>query len=361
MSWNPTDVKLLTEGLPGCGGVMKTEPDTFAVEEIPLYEPVGEGEHVYVWVEKRDVPANRLMDEVARKAGVDRRAVGAAGLKDRRAVTRQWLSIHHHDLEPESMLGPICDGVEVLRATRHRNKLKTGHLIGNRFSIELRDLAVSSEKAVVRAEAIMEVLTEHGVPNYFGAQRFGHELSTLELGLALLRGERPAQTRKNRWLRKLAASAAQSALFNFVLRERLEAGTEKMALLGDRLNRLTERGQLLVTAENQAEAQALVDDGMLIPTGPMFGAKMYDVTDDALRLEEAALSEFSLNREQFDKISKIAPGTRRDLLISFLEPPTVAAGDDQSLRISFSLPSGAYATIVLAELTKLDSSAWEAP
>ncbi len=354
----PPQTPPFTADLPGIGGQTKATPESFVVEEIPAYEPSGEGDHLYLWIEKRDVSASQLIQIVAHHFHVSRNDVGAAGNKDRRAITRQWISIP----APSDAVTPgvIADGVELLRCDRHRNKLRTNHLRGNRFEIELHDVALEPDAAVERASRILDQLAICGVPNYFGTQRFGRDGSTLRDGVRLLRGEMPAKLRKDRRLRRLAASAVQSAVFNEVLRARIADRTTHTALCGDRLNRTTERGQLLVTADNIVDAQAGIDAGTLGVTGPMWGPKMYEVAADALEVELTALSQFELTSGDFMAHAKLTPGTRRDLFARFLDPPRCSAIDG-GVRVGFSLPSGAYATVVLAELTKLDFSAWAAP
>src|SRR4051812_48164346 len=127
---------LLTRDLPGTGGVLKTVPEDFVVEEIPAYLPSGEGSHTYLWIEKRgrttDEAVRALCDALKAKA----RDAGTAGMKDRHAVTRQWVSVP--DVDPARALAVAVDGVKVLLAQRHGNKLKTGHLRGNRFTLVVR-------------------------------------------------------------------------------------------------------------------------------------------------------------------------------------------------------------------------------
>ena len=354
----PPPTPPFTADLPGIGGIVKATTETFVVEEIPAYEPCGDGEHLYLWVEKRDVSSGQLIEVIARHFGISRNDIGTAGNKDRRAITRQWVSIPApaNEVKP----GAIDPGVEIVRAVRHRNKLRTGHLRGNRFELEVRELDVEPDVAESRARQLLEQLQQFGFPNYFGEQRFGRGGSTLQLGLQLLSGDIPRTLQRNKRLRRLAASAVQSAAFNEVVRQRIEAGTTHTALLGDRLNRTGERGQLLVTSDNIAQARAGLDDGSLAVTGPMWGPKMYEVTDDVLELETQALARFGLNPSIFEANGRLTPGTRRDLFARFLEPARCEMIEG-GLRLGFSLPSGAYATVVLAELTKLDFSAWEAP
>src|SRR5436190_16526496 len=167
------------------GGVLKSAPEDFVVEEIPAYLPGGSGEHLYLWVEKRDVSAEVLLDRLARGLNVPRGEIGTAGMKDRRAITRQWVSV---PARCEAAVPTLAiEGVTILQSARHGNKLRTGHLKGNRFEIRLREITPAAAEAVPRITA---VLREHGVPNLYGDQRFGGDDQTLGLGLALLRGER---------------------------------------------------------------------------------------------------------------------------------------------------------------------------
>ncbi|MFO1096230.1 MAG: tRNA pseudouridine(13) synthase TruD, partial [Planctomycetaceae bacterium] len=128
----------LTADLPGIGGLLKQSPDDFVVEEIPAYVPSGEGEHLFLWVEKRDLSAEQLHARISRVLQISRNDVGIAGLKDRRAVTRQFVSV---PAKSAARIADIdCPELRVLSATPHRNKLRTGHLRGNRFEILVRDV-----------------------------------------------------------------------------------------------------------------------------------------------------------------------------------------------------------------------------
>src|SRR5262245_25557226 len=159
---------LVTADLPGIGGRVKTEVEDFDVEEVPAYEPSGAGEFLYLWVEKRDMGAEYFTRLVAKRLGIVAGEVGSAGLKDRRAVTRQWISV---PTAVESRLADLeGDGIRVLRVSRHTNKLRPGHLHGNRFSIVIRDVPPEAATAL---PAIVARLQERGLPNYYGTQRFG--------------------------------------------------------------------------------------------------------------------------------------------------------------------------------------------
>ena len=355
---NPADVPLLTPQ-PGIGGVIKQSPEDFVVEELPAYQPSGSGDHLFLWVQKRDTTSSKLLQELANHFGVNRRDIGQAGIKDRRAVTRQFVSIPARGIDLSTAVGPIGDDIEVLDATLHTNKLKTGHLRGNRFVIILRELSMPGAQAEAHARDALDEIARRGLLNAFGPQRFGRDGSTMRDGFALLSGNPGRRTRQDRRYKRLAASAAQSAVFNEVLRLRIERGVLQTALLGDRLNRVGVRGQLKIAEDTLAEGQAGLDEGSLVVTGPMWGPKMFETDLDAAELERDALERVGATVEMF-RNARLTPGTRRDALIRFLDEPVCSAVDD-GLRLAFSLPSGAYATLVLRELTKLDFSAWEAP
>jgi tRNA pseudouridine13 synthase len=186
-----SELAYLTGDLPGIGGQIKQRFDDFLVEEQPLYEPSGEGEHLYLFVEKTDQTTRELVRRAARAFRLGRGNVGHAGLKDKRARTRQFISVHLPGVEEQA----VRDGldrlneerdVQVLWADKHKNKLRRGHHAGNRFVIYIRDV---SPTAVVGAKPIMNRLIERGAANYLGQQRFGYRQNGHLLGRYLLLGE----------------------------------------------------------------------------------------------------------------------------------------------------------------------------
>src|SRR5215471_9257240 len=154
---------LLTADLPGIGGRIKTVPEDFEVEEIPAYEPSGSGDYLYLWVEKRDMGAEYFARQLARRLGIPPGEVGTAGLKDRRAVTRQMVSVPAACADRVGALDG--DGIRVLRVSRHGNKLKPGHLHGNRFRILIRDVEPETSQ---RLPALVETIRRWGMPNFYG-------------------------------------------------------------------------------------------------------------------------------------------------------------------------------------------------
>src|SRR5262245_26141579 len=168
---------LLTASLPGVGGRIKVEPADFEVEEIPAYEPSGTGDHLFLWIEKTDMGAEFFARQIAKRLGIANGEVGTAGLKDRRAVTRQWVSVPA-SCEP-AIAGLEGEGIKLLRVSRHGNKLRPGHLRGNRFRILIRD-----EEPTTDPEPILNRIREHGLPNFYGPQRFGRDGETASLGIS---------------------------------------------------------------------------------------------------------------------------------------------------------------------------------
>ncbi len=348
----------LTADLPGCGGRLRVELEDFQVEEIPLYLPSGQGDHLYLWIEKTDVAAESLRRHVARALGVSNRDIGMAGLKDRRAVTRQWLSVPR---VPEERLARLeTERIRVLDVKAHRNKLRTGHLAGNRFVLRLRDV-VPDAKA--RAEAKIAVLQAHGVPNFFGSQRMGHGGSTLAAGFALTQGaqhmtrvQTPDGTTHvlhlgDRSLRRLAASALQGEVFNRTVAERLARGIFSQVLAGDVCQKPDTGGTF--TTDDPAREQVRLARREVGITAPMWGPKMVRPSGAAWELESGVLAAMGLTEPQFAVLGALAEGTRRPIAIfptDVTVQEEVDAAGVPSLVLAFALPAGSFATVFVHEM-----------
>lgn len=320
------------------GGLLKSEPIDFQVEEIPAYEPDGSGDFHYLWVEKEDVAGPKLAKEIARRLGLDNGAVGIAGMKDRRAVTRQWVSVPAEDgLDLSAIDGPVGDAgrISVLEATRHTNKLRTGHLKGNRFTIRLRDRDAAKDSVTAERLAHLEQV---GFANSFGPQRFGNG-SSLRVGLDALKGRR---IRDRRQLR-LGVSAIQSWIFNTWLADRIAADLVSVALEGDLLRKRESGG--VFWCEDPSVDTARIEAGELVLTGPISGLKARRARGEAAALEEKALQAAGIELEAFRAVKRLAPGTRRNAL-AFPTDCDVTREDD-GLVLRFTLPSGCYATVLL--------------
>lgn len=318
-------------------------PETFFVEEIPAYLPIGDGEHVYLWIEKRNLTTLDAVNRIARVLGIEGRNVGYAGMKDRRATTRQWLSVLGVDEARAREV--VVDGLRVLATGRHRNKLRVGHLHGNRFEVVLGELAPGESQRITGALA---ELARTGLPNRYGQQRFGNKGDNLEAGLGLLRGTR--RERDNR-RRKLLLSAVQSAVFNRVLDLREKEGGLLKVRSGDILEKVETGGQFAST--DAAVDQARVDNGEIVPTAPMPGSRVRapEPGSEARMVEDRALAELGIGPEELVQVGRALPGTRRSVVVkvTLTEPAIVPEGTN--LRLRFSLPAGSYATVLLEALS----------
>ncbi len=391
----------LSAKLPGTGGVIRQEPEDFQVEELPLYSPCGEGDHLYLTVEKCGLTTYDLLRELATRLGCQERDLGYAGLKDSRAITRQTVSVPQR--KPQDVEGLEIPGVRILSARLHRNKLRPGHLAGNRFRIRIHAPLPGS---LPRAEAILGVLEDLGVPNRFGEQRYGALGNSHHIGRAILRGDfatamaeiigDPAEIKHPGWqkaaeafrsgdlktaiqqlprhcrperrllemtldgksprqavlamprnLLKLYLSALQSSLFDRMVDMRL--ATLERIWLGD-LAYKHENGACFLVTDPVAE-QPRADRFEISPTAPLFGFKTRLAEGQAGLLERSLLDKERLTLDDFRLTGGLAvEGERRPIRVPLKESRCEQAGED--LVLTFSLPKGSYATTVLAEIMK---------
>ncbi|MCI0571611.1 MAG: tRNA pseudouridine(13) synthase TruD [Myxococcaceae bacterium] len=331
----------LTAGVPGAGGLFKATPEDFEVEELPAYVPSGTGEHLFLWVEKRGRDTPEVVRALAAQLEVPEQEVGVAGLKDRQAVTRQYLSVPAR-AEPR-VPAVSLDGVRVLSAVRHGNKLRTGHLKGNRFRLRLHGV-----RDVGAAREALALLERSGLPNYFGAQRFGRAGDNAAKGRLLLKGERLPKA-PTRFERRLFLSAFQSLLFNRALAQRLREGTFTRALMGDVL-RKEDTGGLFVCEAPERE-QPRVDRFEVSPAGPLFGPKMLEAAGAVAEAEAALLAAEGVVPSDFLRGRGETEGARRPYRVRVAE----LAVEEESpgvVRLGFALPAGSYATELLREVIK---------
>jgi tRNA pseudouridine13 synthase len=343
------EIPYLTPDLPGIGGKMRVEIDDFVVEEVPAYEPCGEGEHTFFGVEKRNISTLALIQQLARALGVSEREISSAGLKDARAVARQTLCVQW--VPPEKILALDVDKAHILWAKRHTNKLRSGHLRGNRFTLRLRDVAPGAE---TRAAAIVEQLLARGVPNGYGRQRFGNRGNNHEMGLLLLYNDRAALRTHgihhlSYKMRQFLISAVQSALFNTVLAARIERGLLDDVLLGD-VARKEDTGGIFIVEDVEVE-RLRVRAWEISAAGPIYGYKMLAAQTEAGALETAILEQAGIALTDFRPFK--AKGSRRPLRY-YPEGLTWQMESPDVLRLSFFAPKGAYATLLLRELMKTE-------
>ena len=391
----------LTEDLPGIGGVIKQYVQDFQVEELPLYSPSGEGQHTLFEVRKVGISTFQAVRAIARALGVSADSIGYAGLKDAQAITCQVLSVE--GIPPEVVTALDLPNIRVMWAERHRNRLKIGHLRGNRFTIRVRRV---DESALPACQAILDTLSRRGVPNRFGPQRFGQRGDSGYLGWAVVQqdaveficaflgrphpnespGVRVARERfdAGRWtealnlfpgnmaderralqafirsggdhrqayaavpkrLKMFLLSAYQSALFNRVLDARLQ--TLDRVYVGDLAMKHPGRSVFRVEDEDVEQPRAARFE--ISPTGPIFGFKMMQALGQQGALEAEILAAENLALEDFRVGGGIkARGERRALRFQVHEPDLWY---DEGVMLRFSLSKGSYATTVLAEIMK---------
>ena len=332
----------LTAHLPGTGGEIKVEPAHFIVEEIPLYEASGQGQHVYVRLTREGWTTRALERELARIFDLRDVDVGCAGRKDKHARTTQTFSLNLPNTDPAAVACRIEEAlpVEIEWAQRHRNKIQAGHLLGNRFRIVVLNPV---DGALPRAEAIAQELKQRGIPNFYGPQRFGASGDNAIRGREiLLTGKGP----RKRWLRRLLLRAYQSALFNTWLVARLEHGWFERLLIGD-VAKKRDTGGLFEVEDPEAE-QPRFDRDEITYTGPIYGSRMWWAGGEPGALERSVLEKAEVTEEMLNR-HRLNGSRRRARLV--LDDLTVTPHPD-GLLFTFSLPKGAYATTVLREFTK---------
>ena len=399
------ELPYLTVELPGIGGRIKVHLEDFQVEEIALYPMAGRGTHAFFLVTKSGVPTPVAVQRIARHCGVAPGQIGVAGMKDSQAVTSQWMSLEFANAE---QLARFRDKqVRISDVTWHGNKLRLGHLAGNRFRILVRGVG---EAALPAAQAVLDVLQRRGVPNFFGEQRFGMRGDTGTLGAALVRGDLEefvklflgrsmpidppdckaarnafdagymdralhgwprhyteqrralvAYQRKHspravlgaidRRLKRLFVSAFQSEVFNEVLIRRL--ATFDRVLLGDMAQKIDSGG--IFPVEDEAAEQPRAERFEISPTGPIPGTRCHFAQGEPGRIEQEALAAVGMRGEDFDRVGSLRlKGARRPLRFR-LQDVQLSAGKDargEFVELAFAAPSGCYATVALREIMK---------
>ena len=330
-------------GPPPARAALSTDPENFQVTEVEKFLPGGDGTHAWLRIRKRGLNTEEVAWALAQVAGVPRSAVGFAGMKDRLAVATQWFSVDLAGRAEPRWASVESEALEVLEVARHHRKLRRGALLGNRFRIALRD-AVGAGPAL---DERLDAVRAGGVPNYFGPQRFGRDGANLRLAESLLVEGRRIRDRHRR---SLALSAARSHVFNRVLAARVESGAWAVPLNGDVMV-LDGRGSVFTVDRVDDAVVRRTARGEIHPTGPLWGRGKRLVAGAARAIEDRIVAETAalcrgLERERLAQDRRALRVAVRDLECR-VEP-------DRRVALSFSLPPGAYATMVLAELFALD-------
>jgi tRNA pseudouridine13 synthase len=324
-------------GTPAASGMIRAEIEDFQVEEIPLITLAGEGNHLWLEIEKRNANTDWVAKQLASLAGVPGRDVGYAGMKDRRGVTRQWFSIGLQEAGNDAWNDWEIPDARVLQACLHNRKLKRGTLRGNRFVIVVRKL----EGSLDDLEDRLQQVAEQGVPNYFGLQRFGHGGRNVFQGARWLQhGGRLPRNKKSIYI-----SAVRSFLFNGVLSSRAKLGNWNRIVDGE-VAMLDGSHSSFFCNVPDAKLEARCAEFDIHPSGPLPGDGSDLVAGTCAEIETAVLQP---HKELIERLANArVKAARRSLRM--LPAGMEWERDGHDLELKFELPAGGYATCVLREL-----------
>jgi tRNA pseudouridine13 synthase len=323
-------------GSPSGIGKIRTVPEDFIVHESLAFEPSGDGEHVFLQIQKIGENTDNVARQLAKFADVRQRDIGYAGLKDRHAVATQWFSVWLPGKADPDWTAFQTDNLKVMQTVRHARKLKRGALSGNRFEITVRDWQGDPAKALGQ----LALIKAKGIANYYGEQRFGNQGQNVNKALAMFSGMKTGREQRSLYL-----SAARSYLFNQILSARVATGTWNQALAGDTFMFDGSKSCFKSQLPN-ADILRRLEAKAIHPSGVLWGKGNLDVSADALMIEQNLI----------DSHHDLAQG----LVASGVEKARRALRvnvDDlewhiskTTLQLSFSLPAGSYATSVLREV-----------
>ncbi|MDP3981032.1 MAG: tRNA pseudouridine(13) synthase TruD [Chlamydiota bacterium] len=335
------DLPYISTDISGIGGAIKCAPELFCVEEIPLYEASGQGPHIYISITRSGMTTREVVHLLAKILEIKERDIGYAGIKDKHALVIQTFSIPWPDGQDDAFMEKlhVNSALQINWVKRHQNKIKTGHLLGNRFRIVVQELCHDALKI---SRDIAKVLEESGIANFYGVQRFGHDEKNIQDARLIFEGSGP----RDPWQRRFILSAYQSALFNTWLTMRIRNGLFEHLLPGD-IAKKTDTGGLFDVEDIEQEKPRFLAR-QITYTGPIYGKRMRWAKDDALKLEEHVLMDTGADIETLGKHH--LNGSRR-VARYFLKDININS-HALGLEFNFELPKGSYATIILREFMK---------
>jgi tRNA pseudouridine13 synthase len=325
-----------------CGtALLKAVAEDFQVDEVLDIALAGEGEHLWLWVEKRELNTEDAAKRIARAAGVPLRMISYAGLKDRQALTRQWFSLHLPGKADPDLSAAVDASLSILKQVRHSRKLQRGAHAANGFTLRLTQL--QADHAAL--DARLTQIAAQGIPNYYGPQRFGFEGGNLAHARHFAEGKSLPEKRN---VRSRVLSAARSYLFNRVLAERVAAGTWNQALPGDLLAFTDSRSFFPAGEAECSDPRLAILD--LHPTGPLWGAGDSAAGGVAQALEQQiAEQETAL----VDWLAEAGMTHERRILRLPIGGLTWHYPEPDILQLQFVLPAGCFATVLVRELVDL--------
>lgn len=327
-------------GKPTAKGKLKAKPEHFQVNENLGFEFSGQGEHLMLRIRKTGENTSFVANELAKACGVKSKDVSWAGLKDRHAVTEQWLSVHLPKGDTPDLTQFLAQypSIEIIATDRHNKKLRPGDLIGNQFAITVSEVT-DMEDVVKRLEAIQRV----GVPNYFGSQRFGNQGNNLT---EARRWGRDNVRTRNQNKRSLYLSAARSWIFNTIVSARIEQGLFERAIVGDLVRQQDELVAVDASTIEQINEHLALHQCQL--TAALAGDNALPTTDQALALEQPHLDA------EPDLMALIRGNRmRHDRREVALMPQQLAWQiDGNNITLQFALEAGSFATAIIRELVE---------
>ncbi len=322
-------------------GQFKASAEDFKVTEILGYEPIGEGEHIYLWVRKTGLNTAYLAEQIAKFTQLPLRAVTYAGRKDKHAQTEQWFSVHLPGKGEFDWTQFNESGANILKSIRHNKKLRTGVLKGNRFTIILRQLS-----STTGIEKRLQQIKRNGVPNYFGSQRFGNTLhdprgGNLVLADKMINGE----AIRNRNKRSMAISALRSWLFNEIVHSRLLNGYLNKPLSGD-VMQLAGSHSFFCAQQIDNSIEQRIEQRDIYLSAPLWGEGQLASQSEAFHFEQSFAKQHPTVTQTLEDL-----GLKQERRAINLFPNDLEwSWTDDTLNLIFSLPAGTFATSVLREL-----------
>jgi len=320
-------------------GELKRHPEDFKVAESLSFTPSGDGDHVYLRIQKTGCNTDWVADQLASLAGLKQVDVGYAGMKDRHAVTCQWFSLHMPN-QPEPDWSTLPPEIQVLENTRHNKKLRTGAIEKNSFELIIRD--VSGDMGEI--ERRLSAIKHQGFPNYFGPQRFGNQGANVYKLAGMAQGRR----RISKTQRSMFISSGRSYLFNQILKERVESGTWNQAIAGDVMALQGSRSVFVPEAIDQTIIDR-VSQQDIHPAAMLWGSGQIKTSLDAGDIEEKMIASYPAIIIALEKVG--VEMAYRSMRISV--PDLAWESRVNELQLNFSLVSGAYATSLLNEFVSI--------
>ncbi|MCU1715841.1 tRNA pseudouridine(13) synthase TruD [Pseudomonas sp. 5P_3.1_Bac2] len=339
-----TELELLgprAYGAPCGTAVLKAVAEDFQVDEVLDIPLAGEGEHLWLWVEKRELNTEEAAKRIARAAGVPLRLISYAGLKDRQALTRQWFSLHLPGKVDPDLTAAEDASLRILKQQRHSRKLQRGAHAANGFTLRLTGL--KAEREVL--EQRLQQIKAQGVPNYYGLQRFGFEGGNVAHARHFAANNSLPEKRN---VRSRVLSAARSYLFNQILAQRVAAGNWQQAMPGDLLA-FTDSRSFFPAAEAECSDPRLAALD-LHPTGPLWGEGQSTASGFAQQLEQKLAEQ---EAQLVNWLAQAQMSHERRILRLPIERLAWHYPGLDILQLEFVLPAGCFATVLVRELVDL--------